>query len=301
MSSPGVYPAAPIASSRSFTASSFDGRSGAKPPSSPTAVDRPRSCSSFFERVVRLRAHAQRLAEAGRADRREHELLEVDVAVGVRAAVEHVEARHREHVRVRAADVPVEREVRLVGAGLGHRERRAERGVGPEAALGVGAVELDQGAVDVALVERLHAEERVGDLLLDVADGRLHALAAEAVAAVAQLDRLVGAGAGAARDRGPTPGAREQLHLDLDRGVPTGVEDLPGVDVDDAAHGSPRPDADALQRVVHVLGVTRVVPCGARIGLSTPRGARTRTESTRRSGRPGEQFAAAFEHRACRA
>ncbi len=48
MSSPGVYPAASIAATRSFTASSFDGRFGANPPSSPTAVDRPRSCSIFF-------------------------------------------------------------------------------------------------------------------------------------------------------------------------------------------------------------------------------------------------------------
>ena len=48
MSSPGTKPAASMASTRMRTASSLLGRSGAKPPSSPTAVDRPRSWSSFF-------------------------------------------------------------------------------------------------------------------------------------------------------------------------------------------------------------------------------------------------------------
>ena len=67
-------------------------------------------------------------------------------------------------------------------------------------------------------------------------DRVLHALAAVALAAVAQLDRLVGAGAGAARDRGPAPGAREELDLDLDGRVAAGVEDLPPDDVLDGAH-----------------------------------------------------------------
>ena len=54
-----------------------------------------------------------------------------------------------------------------------------------------------------------------------------HTLAAVAVVAVAELDRLVGAGARAARDRGAPARAREQLDLHLDGGVAAGVEDLP--------------------------------------------------------------------------
>ena len=123
-----------------------------------------------LERVVRLGAHAQRLAERGRADGREHELLEVDVRVGVRAAVEHVHARQRQRVRVRAADVAVEREVALVGAGLRHRERDAEQRVGAEAGLVVGAVELDQRLVEQPLVEPLEPDDRLADLAVDVRD-----------------------------------------------------------------------------------------------------------------------------------
>ena len=48
-SSPGRYPAVSIALTSSITASSLDGRFGAKPPSSPSAVERPRSCSRSFK------------------------------------------------------------------------------------------------------------------------------------------------------------------------------------------------------------------------------------------------------------
>jgi hypothetical protein len=104
---------------------------GAKPPSSPTAVDRPGRAAPL-ERVVGLGAPAQRLGERGGADRHDHELLEVDVVVGVLAAVEHVHHRHRQHVGVGAADVAVQRQAELVGGGLGHGERDAEDGVGAE-------------------------------------------------------------------------------------------------------------------------------------------------------------------------
>ena len=47
-SSPGLSPAASMPRISAFSAASFEARSGAKPPSSPTAVDRPSSCSVRF-------------------------------------------------------------------------------------------------------------------------------------------------------------------------------------------------------------------------------------------------------------
>ena len=85
-------------------------------------------------------------------------------------------------------------------------------------------------------------DERVVDLAVDVADGVEHALAAEAVAAVAQLDRLELAGRGARRDDGPPARAAVEDDLDLDGRVATRVEDLAADDVFDGAHG-----ADELQ------------------------------------------------------
>ena len=216
MSSPGVKPADSIAATSSFTASSFDGRFGREPT---FVAERGREAAVVqhaLQRVVRLGSHAQRFAERRGADGREHELLEVDVRVGVRATVEHVHARQRQRVRVRAADVAVEREVALVGAGLRRGERDAEQRVRAEARLVVRAVELDQRLVEEALVEAFDPDDRLADLAVDVRDRALDALAAVAVAAVAQLDRLVGAGARPARDGRAAPGPGEELDLDLD-------------------------------------------------------------------------------------
>ena len=68
------------------------------------------------------------------------------------------------------------------------------------------------------------------------------ALAAEAGAAVAQLDRLVLAGRGARRARSPGRVAPGREHdLDLDGGVAARVEDLAADDVLDLAHATASP------------------------------------------------------------
>ena len=189
--------------------------------------------------MVGLDAPAQRLGEARRTDGREHELLHVDVRVGVRAAVEHVHERHRQHVRVGAADVAVQRELGFVGGGLRGGERDAEDRVGAEATLAVGAVEGDELVVEEALIGRVEAHDGVGDLGVHVLDRGANALAAVALAAVAQLVRLVGTGAGAAGHDGAATRARQQLDVDLDGRVPPGIEDLAAHDLHDRAHVLP--------------------------------------------------------------
>ena len=192
-----------------------------------------------LEHVVRLGAHAHGFAEGSRADGREHELLQVYVRVGVGATVQHVHARQRERVGIRTAHVAVERKVTLVRAGFGDRERHTQQGIGAETGFVVRAVERDERVVDQPLIEALEADDRLGDLPVDVRDGPLHTLAAVAVAAVPKLDGLVGAGAGPARNRRPPPGAREELDLDLDGRVASRVEYLSRHDVDDGAHSPP--------------------------------------------------------------
>ena len=157
------------------------------------------------------------------------------------AAVEHVHERHREDVRVRAPDVAVQGQLGVLGRGVGGGERDAEDGVGPEPGLAVGAVEGDQLVVEEALVGAVEPDHGVGDLAVDVLDRGADALAAVAVAAVAELVGLVGAGAGAARDDRPPPGPGQQFDLDLDGRVPPGIEDLAAHDLHDRAHAPPHP------------------------------------------------------------
>ena len=154
------------------------------------------------------------------------------------AAVDDVHQRHRQHMRARAADIAVERQARLLRRRLRDRERDAEDGVGAEAALVGRAVELDHRAVDAELIVGVAARERVEDLAVDRVDGLADALAAVALlVAVAQLDRLVGAGRSARGNRRAADDAGVQRHVDLDGRIAAAVEDLAGVDVGDRSHG----------------------------------------------------------------
>ena len=155
-------PALPIASSTTSSASRFDFRFGAKPPSSPTPVEWPAFFRMRAQRVEDLGARAQRLGEGRHADRHDHELLQVDAAVGVRAAVQDVHHRHRQRRScrppaaarsARGARRAAGRRGRAPALRRGHRD--AEQRVRAEAALGRRAVERDQRFVERALVERL--------------------------------------------------------------------------------------------------------------------------------------------------
>ena len=195
----------------------------------------PARLQRLLQRVEDLGAELQRLGERGRADGDDHELLEVDRVVGVRAAVEHVHHRDRQHARGLPAEVAPQRLALLGGGGARGGERDAEDRVRAEARLVRRAVEVDQRAIEARLVERVGAVDRLGDLAVHVRDRLRDALAAPRLPAVTQLRRLELAGRRAGGDRGAAGRARAQRELDLDRGIAARVEDLAGVDGFDLA------------------------------------------------------------------
>jgi len=67
------------------------------------------------KRVVGLCTPLDCLGERGSTDRDDHELLKIDVVVRMRATVQHVHHRHRQHVSVDSSDVAVERRRRIRG------------------------------------------------------------------------------------------------------------------------------------------------------------------------------------------
>ena len=153
---------------------SLVGRLGAKPPSSPTAVDMP-SLSIIFFSVWKI-SLPQR--SASRNDVKPTgstmnswksrlllacapPLITFIIGTGI-------------FLRAAAAEVAVEREARLLGRRLGAGDRHREDGVGAEARLVLGAVQLDQHLVDVRLLGGVEAEDRLADLGVHVLD-RLHA------------------------------------------------------------------------------------------------------------------------------
>jgi hypothetical protein len=108
----------------------------------------------------------------------------------VRAAVQHVHHRHRQHVRRVAAQVAPQRQPLLGRRRARRGQRHAEDRVGAQARLVVGPVELDELAVERRLVEHVVAGDRLGDLAVHVGHRLRDALAAVGLAAVAQLGGL---------------------------------------------------------------------------------------------------------------
>ena len=151
-------------------------------------------------------------------------------------AVDHVHHGDRQHVCVDAADVAEEGQAQLIGGRLGGGQRHAQDGVGAEAALVGCPVGIDHGQVDGPLVECVESLEDVGDLAVDVGHRVQHALAPVAFATVTQLHRLERPGGGAGGDDGPADRSGVEDDLDLDRGIATGVEDLPAEYLFDEAH-----------------------------------------------------------------
>ena len=156
---------------------------------------------------------------------------------GVRAAVYDVHERHGQHLGVYAAQVVVQGQAQEIGRGAGVGHGDAQDGVGAQAALVLGAVQLDHEVVQRGLAKGLHAHHRFGDLALHVFHGAADALAAVAVFfAVSQFKGFAGAGGRARRHRGPAYGPGIQGHFHLDGGIAARVEDFPCPDSSDGAH-----------------------------------------------------------------
>ena len=106
-------------------------------------------------------------------------------------------------------------------------ERYAQQGVGAEIRFGRGVVGGQQGTVDAGLVEHAHSREQGSQRPVDALLGLLTPFAAvTAGIAVAQFERFVFAGRGAAGYGRTAVGARCRRDFDLDGRVAPRVENL---------------------------------------------------------------------------
>ena len=222
----------------------FDGadvaaQAGGKAPLVPDIGGKAAVVQHLFEALVDLGAPAQAFCKGRGADRHDHELLKVGAVGSMFAPIENVEHRHREGAGIDAAQVPVEGQVEVAGGRLGHSHADRQDGIGPQLALGLGAVQFQHQFVDRNLFDRVHADQFFGNCLVDVLDRLEHPFAAVApLVAVAQFQRLIGAGAGPARHdrRADAPTVQPDLHLH--GRVAAAVEHLTTVHIDNFTHKS---------------------------------------------------------------
>ena len=190
-----------------------------------------------LEGVVDLGAPTQALGKARGAHRHDHELLEVDVIIGMHAAVENVHHRCGQQVGVDATQVLVQRQARRLCRSARGGQRHAQDGVGTELGFVGGTVRGNQRGIDGTLVEGVEAHDGVSALVVDVLDGLRNALAqVAALVAIAQLAGLKGAGRSTRRHHCAAKAAVLEHDLDLDGGVAAAVEHLATVDVQNIAH-----------------------------------------------------------------
>ena len=124
-----------------------------------------------------LSTHADGFAESFGTDWTDHELLERDGRVRVRAAVDDVHHGNGQHLGVGAADVFVKRQTECIGGCVCDCEGNTEHGVGTELALVGCAVEGEHGFVDRELVAGVEADEFGSDDVVDIVDRFQDALA----------------------------------------------------------------------------------------------------------------------------
>ncbi len=177
----------------------------------------------------------ERLPEGRRREGSQHELLEVDGVVGVGAPVDHVQERHRQNVRVGPPQVAEESYPQLVGSGVAAASETPRMALAPSLDLSSVPSRSLRGPVEDPLIEGVQAEDRGRDLIVDRGHGLGHALAPIARPAVPQLQRLAGPRGCPGRDGRPPGCAGIEAHLDLDRGIAPGVQDLATAHEDDLA------------------------------------------------------------------
>src|SRR5216683_1968312 len=178
------------------------------------------------ERVKHFGAHPHRVGERRCAMRHDHELLHVDIRVGMLAAIDHVHHRHRQNARG-GGEIGIEwhplRGSRRMCCGKRHPEHR----VGAEVGLILGTVEREQRLVQRCLASYIYPFELRRDYVLDVSHRLEDALSAVSLGiTIAQFQRLMGAGGGSRRHGSAPDSSVAQPYVDLNRRISARVENL---------------------------------------------------------------------------
>ena len=143
----------------------------------------------------------QTLGVGGETLGHNHELLEINRSVGMRAAIDDVRHGDRQHFGVGSAEIFEERDANGLGGGFGIGEGNGQNGVRTKLGLGFCAVEFEHDAVHGQLVEGIDTLQRGENFFGHIFDRLADALAVVALfVAVAHFEGFMLAGARAGRN-----------------------------------------------------------------------------------------------------
>ncbi len=181
--------------------------------------------------MKRLRNGAQPLAESRQTVWLDHELLEINRRIRMRAPVDHVRHRNRQHLRIRPAKILEQRNPNRLRRRFGGGQRNRQNGVSSKLGFCFRAIQIEHDAVHRQLIERINTSQRRQDFARHILHGLRDALAAVAFRiTVPQLDGFVLARARARRNRrAPNRAARQ---------VSARIKDLARLNIIDRAHVS---------------------------------------------------------------
>ena len=191
----------------------------------------------LLERLEGFSAATQRFTERRSADRHNHEFLQVEVVVGMRAAIDDVHHRNGQRYGPHAAEVAVERQTGFLSGSARHGHGDCEHRIGAETALVFRAVQINHQAVNVDLIGRFCAEHGIGDFARNVFHGLENALAAETSRIlVAEFNRFTHAGRSARGNRRRCDNAAFKPNFRFNGRIAAAVENLTADDIDNGAH-----------------------------------------------------------------
>ena len=119
-------------------------------------------------------------------------------------------------MRLRSANVAEERQATGISRRLCNRQAYAQDCIRAQYRFAWCAVQLNQARIHCTLLTRIHAQQRLRNLSIDICHRLAHALALVArLVSIAQLQRLVLAGGCAGRHRSAPVAAVFQHHFNL--------------------------------------------------------------------------------------
>ena len=110
----------------------------------------------------------------------------------MRATIDDVHHRDWQGAGVHTPNVLIQWHAEVLGASVCGCQAHTQNRVGTQTALVLGAIQFNHGAIKLGLRARIHPSHCFKNLMIDVVDSILHALAAIGVGAITQFHSLKG-------------------------------------------------------------------------------------------------------------